>query len=167
MISQARLPSDEHHWTLVVISQYWFRYWLVAVRAPEAKISYHSLDVRRYKNDHCLNDEWTTVVYCHYLFVCTHELPDFTLFCIYLPTHLALNLSDITTEIFVYMYPGRKIVNNSEVGYWVPFLNFSTSKIFDHVKVPLISIKSQLYLTGAMATDLRRHLSNIKVIFNS
>ena len=32
VISQAKLQSDEHHWTLVMISQHWFRYWLGAVR---------------------------------------------------------------------------------------------------------------------------------------
>ena len=32
VISQAKLPADEHHWTLVIISQHWFRWWLGAIR---------------------------------------------------------------------------------------------------------------------------------------
>ena len=34
VISQAKLPSDghHHHWTSVMISQHWFRWWLGAVR---------------------------------------------------------------------------------------------------------------------------------------
>ena len=31
VISQAKLPSDEHHWTLVMMSQHWFMQWLGAV----------------------------------------------------------------------------------------------------------------------------------------
>ena len=45
-----------------------------------------------------------------------------------------------------------------------PFVNLSVSKILDLSKVPLKLFESHLYLTGA---ELRRHLSNINVIFNS
>ena len=48
-----------------------------------------------------------------------------------------------------------------------PFVNFSVSKILDLSKVPLKSFESHSYLTGATAAELRRHLSNINVIFNS
>ena len=48
-----------------------------------------------------------------------------------------------------------------------PFVNFSASKIFHLSKVPLKSFESHLSLTGATAAELRRHLSNINVIFNS
>ena len=30
--SQAKLPSDEYHWILVMISQHWFRKWLGTVK---------------------------------------------------------------------------------------------------------------------------------------
>ena len=48
-----------------------------------------------------------------------------------------------------------------------PFVNFSTSKNFDMAKVPLRLFESSVYLTGAPAAELRRHLSNINVVFNS
>ena len=48
-----------------------------------------------------------------------------------------------------------------------PFVKFSVSKIFDLAKVPLRLFESHLYLTSATAAELRRHLSNINVIFNS
>ena len=32
MIFHTKLPSEEHHWTLVMIGQHWFRQWLGAVR---------------------------------------------------------------------------------------------------------------------------------------
>ena len=47
-----------------------------------------------------------------------------------------------------------------------PFVNFSVSKIFVLAKVPLRLFESHLYLTGATAAQLRRHLSNINEIFN-
>ena len=47
-----------------------------------------------------------------------------------------------------------------------PFVNFSVSKIFDLARVLLRLFDSHLYLTGATAAELRRHLSNINVIFN-
>ena len=49
----------------------------------------------------------------------------------------------------------------------VPFVNFSVSRIFDLVKVPLRLFGSHLYLIGAAAAELRQHLSNINVISNS
>ena len=48
-----------------------------------------------------------------------------------------------------------------------PFVNFSVSKIFVLAKVPLRLFESHLYLTGATAAELQRHLSNINAIFNS
>ena len=48
-----------------------------------------------------------------------------------------------------------------------PFVNFSVSKILDLSKLPHELFESHLYLTGATAAELRRHLSNINVIFNS
>ena len=44
-----------------------------------------------------------------------------------------------------------------------PFVNLSVSKILDLSKVPLKLFESHLYLTGATAAELRRHLSNINV----
>ena len=41
------------------------------------------------------------------------------------------------------------------------------SKFFNLAKVPLKSLESHLYLTGATAAELWWHLSNINVIFNS
>ena len=48
-----------------------------------------------------------------------------------------------------------------------PFVNFSVSKILVLPKVPFKLCESHLYLTGATAAELRRHLSNINVLFNS
>ena len=48
-----------------------------------------------------------------------------------------------------------------------PFVNFSVSRIFDLVKAPVRLFKSHSYLTGTTAAELRRHLSNINMIFNS
>ena len=48
-----------------------------------------------------------------------------------------------------------------------PFANFSVSKNFDLEKVPVRFFKSHWYLTCVPAAELRRHLSNINVIFNS
>ena len=47
-----------------------------------------------------------------------------------------------------------------------PFVNLSISKIFDFAKVLLGLFESHLYLTGATTAELRRHLSNINVIFD-
>ena len=49
----------------------------------------------------------------------------------------------------------------------VPFVNFSVSKIFDLVKEPLVLLESHLYLTGATAAKLRRHLPNTNEILNN
>ena len=48
-----------------------------------------------------------------------------------------------------------------------PFVNFSTSEIFDLAKEHLKLFESHWYLTGATAAELRRHLPNINLIFNS
>ena len=48
-----------------------------------------------------------------------------------------------------------------------PLVNFSVSKIFDLAKVPLRLFESHLFLTGATAAELRRHLSNTNVMFNN
>ena len=48
-----------------------------------------------------------------------------------------------------------------------PFVIFSVSNIFDPAKVPVRFFASHSYLTGVTASILRRHLSNINVIFNS
>ena len=48
-----------------------------------------------------------------------------------------------------------------------PFVNFSVSRILDLVKAPVRLFESHSYLTGATAAELRRHLSNMNMIFNS
>ena len=48
-----------------------------------------------------------------------------------------------------------------------PFANFSVSKIFNLAKVPVRFPESHSHLTGVTAAELRRHLPNINVIFNS
>ena len=48
-----------------------------------------------------------------------------------------------------------------------PFANFSVNKNFDLAKVPVRFLESRSYLTGVTAAELRRHLPNINVIFNS
>ena len=48
-----------------------------------------------------------------------------------------------------------------------PFANFSVRKIFDLAKVPVRFPESHSYLTGVTAAELRQHLPNINVIFNS
>ena len=48
-----------------------------------------------------------------------------------------------------------------------PFANFSISKILDVAKVPVRFPESHSYLAGVTAAELRQHLPNINVIFNS
>ena len=48
-----------------------------------------------------------------------------------------------------------------------PFVNFSVSKIFDSVKLPVRLLASHSYLTGVTAAELRQHLSNMNMIYNS
>ena len=48
-----------------------------------------------------------------------------------------------------------------------PFVNFSVSRIFDLAKVPVRLFASHSYLTGVTAAELRQHLSNMNVIYNS
>ena len=48
-----------------------------------------------------------------------------------------------------------------------PFVNFSVSKVFDPVKVPVRLLASHSYLTGVTAAELRQHMSNMNVIYNS
>ena len=52
-------------------------------------------------------------------------------------------------------------------GMGVTKVYFSVSKIFDLAKVPVRFFESHSYLTGVTADELRWHLPNIKVIFNS
>ena len=47
-----------------------------------------------------------------------------------------------------------------------PFVNFSVSQILDLAKVPVRLFASHSYLTGVTAAELRRHLSNMNMIFN-
>ena len=47
------------------------------------------------------------------------------------------------------------------------FVNFSINKIHDLAEVPVMFFESHSYLTGVATAQLRQHLSNIKVIFNS
>ena len=47
-----------------------------------------------------------------------------------------------------------------------PFVNFSISKIFDPVKLPVRLFASHSYLTGVTAAELQ-HLSNMNAIYNS
>ena len=47
------------------------------------------------------------------------------------------------------------------------FVNFSVRKIFDLPKVPVTFFEPHLYLTGVTAAELRQHLSNMNVIFNT
>ena len=51
-------------------------------------------------------------------------------------------------------------------GIQSPFINSSVREIFRFVKVPVRLFESQSYLTGATAAELRRHLSNMNVLFN-
>ena len=46
------------------------------------------------------------------------------------------------------------------------FVNFSVSKMFDLVKVPVTLFESHSYLTCVAAAELLQHQSNINVIFN-
>ena len=46
-----------------------------------------------------------------------------------------------------------------------PLVNYSVIKIFDLTNVPVMFIESHSYLTVVTAAELRRHLSNINVIF--
>ena len=48
-----------------------------------------------------------------------------------------------------------------------PFVNFSVSKIFDPINVPVRLFASHSYLTGVTAAELRQHLSNMNVIYDS
>ena len=47
-----------------------------------------------------------------------------------------------------------------------PFVDFPTSKCFDLAEVPIRFFTFHLYLTGIIAAEMRRHLSNINVIFS-
>ena len=51
-------------------------------------------------------------------------------------------------------------------GTEAPFVNFSVSKIFDLVKVPVGFFESLSYLAGITAAELRRYLPNINVIYS-
>ena len=63
---------------------------------------------------------------------------------------------------------GRSDTDRPGVGVTkAPFANFSVSKIFDLAKVTVRFHESHSYLTGVTAAELRRHLPNINVIFNS
>ena len=75
------------------------------------------------------------------------------------PTMLisSLILSHISVN---FMSPGVGVTK-------APFVNFSVNKIFDLAKVLLRLFESHLYLASATAAELRRHLPNINVIFNS
>ena len=85
--------------------------------------------------------------------------------CIYLPVNLILSprqpkaVDNTGSEVIGY---------DAGVGVTkAPFVNFLVSKIFDLAKVPFRLFESHLYLTGVTAAELRRHLPNINVIFNS
>ena len=48
-----------------------------------------------------------------------------------------------------------------------PFVNFSVSRIFDLAKVHVRLFQPHSYLTDVTAAELRRHLPNMNMIFNS
>ena len=47
------------------------------------------------------------------------------------------------------------------------WINFPTSRIFDLGKAPVRLFASHSYLTGVTAVELRQHLSNMNMIYNS
>ena len=47
------------------------------------------------------------------------------------------------------------------------FVNFSLSKMIDLAQVPVTFFESHSYFTGVTAAELRQHLSNMNMIFNS
>ena len=62
----------------------------------------------------------------------------------------------------------RATIDHPGVGVTkAPFVNFSTSKLFDPAKVPVRLFATHSYLTGVAAAELRQHLSNMNVIYNS
>ena len=70
--------------------------------------------------------------------------------------------------------PGRHVPEFVYTTYLLPssalgwgLLNLSVSKIFHLTKLPLRLFESRSYLRGATAAELRRHLSNINLMFNS
>ena len=74
------------------------------------------------------------------------------------------------------LWGSTRVGNTACVSIWclagvgvnkAPFVNFSVSKIFDMAKVHVRFFESHPYLTGVTAAELRRHLPNINVIFNS
>ena len=52
-------------------------------------------------------------------------------------------------------------------GTKITFVNFSMSKIFDLALVPVWFFESHSYLTSVTAAQLRRHPSNINVIYST
>ena len=71
-----------------------------------------------------------------------------------------INLRDVETRKPFSYIPG--VGGNN-----APFANLSVSKIFDPVKVLFMIFASHVYLNGVTAAELRRHLSNMNLIFNS
>ena len=92
-------------------------------------------------------------------------LSDWRLYVFKQNCYLQVNATEL--HWWLLRYPARYITNISGVGVTkAPFINFSVSKIFDLAKLLLRLFESHLYLTGATAAELRRHLSNINMIFN-
>ena len=75
-----------------------------------------------------------------------------------------INCDMLLTMLFI---PGLLLVPSGVGGTKALFVNISIIIIFDLAKESLISFESHLYLTSATAAQPWRHLSNIKVIFNS
>ena len=69
-VSFARLPSDECHWTLLMISQHWFRYWLGAVR--QQAITWANVDSDPWR--HMTSLGHNELIYCN-LNKMAHILP--------------------------------------------------------------------------------------------
>ena len=70
-------------------------------------------------------------------------------------------MQSLQVDTMPYNSAPRKGVTN------VPCVNFSVNKIFDLAKLPVTFFKSHSYLTGVIAAELRRHLPNMNVVFNS
>ena len=101
---------------------------------------------------------WSYMMYTYWKLV--YLLEDWPLMC------RELSYLSLTRSISWLLMPW--LLTSPGVGVTkAPFVSFSVNKIFDLAKVPFRLSKSHLYLTGATTAELRRHLSNINVIFKS
>ena len=120
-------------------------------------------------------NQWKMMLQCNIISHWLSPYPEFSLYMTFCHQFINFKLEWVFSAWISSHIPHQCDVNNyfymaHKPGVGVTkalFFNFSISKIFHLSKVTVKMVESHLYLTGVTTDELRWHLTNINVIFNS